>query len=141
MLGRAETRGDSWDLSEGLASLDDLDAADERRECLRRRRTTRKRSSNCGRSSPSSGFIVPTRMKRDGFATPRLPHARRCSGPIARGIEEHVKRCDQSRRFTSVDVEDVAVRLGEHARLELLLAALDRRLDVDGTGRPVLGRI
>src|SRR5450759_1328309 len=27
-----------------------------------------KRSSSCGRSSPSSGFIVPTRMNRDGWA-------------------------------------------------------------------------
>src|SRR5216683_748933 len=37
-----------------------------------------------------------------------------------------------------IDIEDVAVRLGQDARLEATLAALDRRLDVDRPDHPIL---
>ena len=40
------------------------------------------RSSNCGRSWPSSGFIVPTKLKRDGWIT-LMPSRSTVFTPIA----------------------------------------------------------
>ncbi len=40
-----------------------------------------------------------------------------------------------------VDIKDVAVGLGEHARLESTRALLQGRLEVDGPHHPVLGRV
>ena len=60
--------------------------------------------------------------------------------PHRRGVEEHVDDVVVE-EVHLVDVEDVAVGLGEHAGLELLLAALDRRLDVDRTDDAILGRV
>ncbi len=42
-----------------------------------------KRSSSCGRSSPSSGFIVPTRMNREGCADTDTPSRSTVFTPIA----------------------------------------------------------
>jgi len=55
--------------------------ADERRECLDVDAQP-EAVEQLRTELTSSGFIVPTRMKRDGCDT-RLPHARRCSCPIA----------------------------------------------------------
>ena len=60
--------------------------------------------------------------------------------PHRRGIEEHVDDVIIE-QVHLVDVEDVAVRLGEHARLELLLAALDGSLDIDRADDAILGRV
>ncbi len=60
--------------------------------------------------------------------------------PHRRGVEEHVDDVVVE-QVHLVDVEDVAVGLGEDARLELLLTALDRRLDVDRADDAILGRV
>src|SRR5438874_4915846 len=58
-----------------------------------------KRSSSCGRSSPSSGFIVPTRMKCDGWLND-TPSRSMVLTPIAAASRRTSTRWS-SRRFTS----------------------------------------
>ncbi len=76
-----------------------------------------KRSSSCGRSSPSSGFMVPTRMNRDGCDT-ETPSRSTVLMPHRRGVEQHVDDVIVE-QVHLVDVQDVAVRLREHTGLEL----------------------
>jgi hypothetical protein len=56
------------------------------------------------------------------------------------GVEEHVDDVIVE-QVHLVDVEDVAVRLGEDAGLELLLTALDCGLDVDRADDAILGGV
>src|SRR5437879_4252338 len=54
-----------------------------------------------------------------------------------RSIEQHVNQVIVE-QVDLIDVEDVAVRFSENARLEAALAALDRRLDVDRADDAIL---
>ena len=58
-----------------------------------------KRSSSCGRSSPSSGFIVPTRMNREGCETD-TPSRSTVFTPIA-AASSSTSTMWSSSRFTS----------------------------------------
>ena len=60
--------------------------------------------------------------------------------PERRGVEQHVDEVVVE-QVDLVDVEDPAVRLGEQARLERLLALAQRLRDVDRPRDPVLGRV
>ena len=70
----------------------------------------------------------------------RHRHALALDGVLThrRGVEEDVDDVVVE-EVHLIDVEDVAVRFGEHARLELFLAALDRCLDIDRADNAVLG--
>ena len=87
-------------------------------------------------------FLRVHRADEDETRRMRHRHALALDGVLThrRGVEEHVDDVVVE-QVHLVDVEDVAVRVGEHARLELLLAALDRGLDVDGADDAVLGRV
>ena len=96
-----------------------------------------KRSRSWGRRSPSSGFMVPTRMKRAGWAkempsrsTMFMPHGCRVEQQVDDVIVEQVDL---------VDVEQAPVGGGQHARLEVALAFLDRLLDIQRAHHPVFG--
>ena len=91
------------------------------------------RSAICGRSSPSSSFIVPTSRNRagcddrDAFALDDVDAER---GRVEQDVRQVVVE-----QVDLVDVEDPAVRLGEQPRLERPLALLQRPGDVDAAGR------
>ena len=95
------------------------------------------RSSSCGRSSPSSGFIVPTSTNRaswrmrDAVALDVHPAHRR-------GVEQHV---DQMvvQQVDLVDVEHAAVRAGQQAGRERMLAVAQHLLQVQRSDHAVLG--
>jgi hypothetical protein len=95
-------------------------------------------SRSCGLSSPSSGFIVPTRTKRDGVAHAHpLPldvvHAHR--GNVEEEVHEMVRE-----QVHLVHIQDAPVRSREEARLERLPPLRERLLDVQSTRQPVRAR-
>ena len=109
------------------------------RAAPRPRPRARCRSAICGRSSPSSGFIVPTRRNRAGWetdtpsrSTTLTPSAAASSSTSAEVVVEQVDL---------VDVEDPAVRLGQQPGLERLVAVAQRPRDVDRAGDAILGRV
>ena len=58
--------------------------------------------------------------------------------PHGRGIQEHVHQM-VVQQVHFIDIEDAAVGCGQQTRFEMLLAALDGALQVDGAEQPVLG--
>ena len=85
-----------------------------------------KRSSSCGRSSPSSGFIEPTSTNRAGWRwrdAVALDHVDARHGDVEQHVDEVV-----GEQVDLVDVQHPAVGGGQQAGLEADLAA--------GQGRP-----
>jgi hypothetical protein len=96
------------------------------------------RSSSCGRSSPSSGFIVPISTIREACATEtpsrstgRPAHGRRIEQQVDEMIMEQVD---------FVDVEDAAVGGGEQTGLVGHVPGAERLLQIEGTDHPILAR-
>ena len=95
------------------------------------------RSSNCGRRSPSSGFIVPTRTNRDGWRNVESL-ALDVVDAHRGGVEQEVDQV-VAEQVDLVDVEDAAVRRGQQAGLERSGAGREGPLEVQGCrprGRP-----
>ena len=84
------------------------------------RRPSPKRSSSCGRSSPSSTFIVPTSRKRDACTTDTASRSTR-DDARRRRVEQRVDQV-VGQQVDLVDVEDPLVRAGEQPGLEGALA-------------------
>ena len=94
------------------------------------------RSSSCGRSSPSSGFIVPT--SRNARRADRDPVALDVRAAHRGGVEQQVDEVVVE-QVDLVDVEHAAVRVGEQAGLVGLDALGERPLEVQRADEAVLG--
>ena len=95
------------------------------------------RSSSWGRSSPSSGFIVPTRMKRAGCEK-EMPSRSTTLTPMAAESSKHIDHVIVE-QVDLVDVQQAAIGVGQHARLEVAFALLDGLLDIQRADDAVLG--
>ena len=80
-----------------------------------------KRSSSCGRSSPSSGFMVPTSRNRAGVAQ-RDPLPLDAGAAGGGGVQEHVDEVVRE-QVDLVDVEDAAVGRGQQPGRERVRGA------------------
>ena len=96
------------------------------------------RSSNCGRSSPSSGFMVPTSKNRAACWTENAVPLH-VAGPQGGRVEQQV---DQMvvQQVDLIDVQHAPVRRGQQPRLERRDAFGQRAADVQRPGQPVFGR-
>ena len=81
----------------------------------RSRTVSPKRSSSCGRSSPSSGFMVPISTIREAWLT-ETPSRSTVERPGGGGVEQQVDEMIMQ-QVDLVDVEDAAVGGGEQAGL------------------------
>ena len=95
------------------------------------------RSSSCGRSSPSSGFIVPTSRNRAACRTD-TPVPLHVAGAQRGGVQQQVHQV-VVQQVDLVHVQHAPVRGGQQPRLVRLDALGQRPLDVQGADQPVLG--
>ena len=95
------------------------------------------RSSSCGRSSPSSGFIVPISTNRASWQC-EMPSRSMCTRPIAAASSSTSTRWSCS-RLTSSTYSTPPCARGQQSRRERVLAVAQHLLQVQRPDHPVLG--
>ena len=96
------------------------------------------RSSSCGRSSPSSGFMVPISTKRASWLC-ETPSRSMCTRPIAAASSSTSTRWSCSRLTSSTYSTPPCARASRPGR-EGVLAVAQHALQVQRADHPVLGR-